>query len=162
MLWQNRSLSRQAKVKMYEGIVVPSMIYGSETWNMSASDRTRLEVVEMKSLRDICGLTRLDRVRNVDIRTRCELGVSIETKGGKNILRWFGHVERMSDERLLKKVYKSTIDGDRGRGRPKKRWRDCVKEYVEKRGVNWAGVEERANDRNGEGYGWESVWLSDL
>ena len=48
LLWQNTSLSRQAKVKMYEGIMVPNMIYGSETWNMSASDRARLVVVEMK------------------------------------------------------------------------------------------------------------------
>ena len=55
---------------MYEGVVVPNMIYGSETWNMSVSDRARLEVVEMKYLRTICGLTRLDRVRNVDIRTK--------------------------------------------------------------------------------------------
>ena len=49
------SLSRQAKVKIYEGIVVPSTIYGSETWNMSASDRARLQVVEMKCLGGICG-----------------------------------------------------------------------------------------------------------
>ena len=88
-------MSREAKVKMYEVIVVPSMIYGSETWNMSASDRARLEVVEMKCLRGICGLTRLERVRNVDIRTRCELGVSIGIKVEKNILRWFGRLERM-------------------------------------------------------------------
>ena len=121
LLWQNRSLSRKAKVKMYEGIVVPIMIYGSETWNMSASDRTRLEVVEMKCLRGICRLTRLDRVINVNIRTRCELGVSIGTKVEKNILRWFGHVERMSDERLVKKVHNITMDGERGRRRPRKR-----------------------------------------
>ena len=73
-------MSRQAKVKMYEGIVVPSMIYGSETWNKSANDRTSFEVVEMECLRGICGLTRLDRVRNVYIRARCELGVNIGTK----------------------------------------------------------------------------------
>ena len=58
LLWQNRSMSRQTKVKIYESIVVPSMIYGSETWNMSAGDQARLEVVEMKYLRSICGLTR--------------------------------------------------------------------------------------------------------
>ena len=107
-------MSRQAKVKMYEGIVVLSKIYGSETWNMSASDRTRLEVVEMKCLRGICGLTRLDGVRNVDIKTRCELGVSIGTKVEKNILRWFGHVERMSDERLVKKARWTVIEGEEG------------------------------------------------
>ena len=55
----------------------------------------------------------------------------------------------------MKKVYKSTMDGDRGRGSPRKRWRDCVKEYVEKKGVNLADVEERANDRNE----WRRIWM---
>ena len=64
-------------------------------------------------------------------------------------------MERMSDERLVKKVYKSMMDGERGRGRPQKRWNACVKEYVVKRGVNWAGVEERANDRNE----WRGIWM---
>ena len=97
----------------------------------------------------------MDRVTNVDIRRRSELGVSIGTKVEKNILRWFGHVERMTDTQLVKKVYKSTMDGDRRRGKPRNRWRDCVKEYVEKRGVNWARVEERANDRNE----WRGIWM---
>ena len=59
-------------------------------------------------------------MRNVDIRIRCELGVSIGIKVAKNLLRWFGHVERRSDERLVKKVHKSTMNGDTGRGRPRK------------------------------------------
>ena len=78
----------------------------------------------MKCLRSICGLTRLNRVINVDIRTRDELRFSIGMKVEKNILRWFGHVERMTDKQLVKKVYKSMMDGDRGRGRPRKRRRD--------------------------------------
>ena len=74
----------------------------------------------------------------------------------KNILRWFGHVgNSMSDERLVKKVYKSTVDGEMGRGRPRKRWKHCVKEYVERMGVDWAGVEERAIDRNE----WRGIWM---
>ena len=64
-------------------------------------------------------------------------------------------MERMLDERLVKKVYKSTMDGDRGRGRPGKRWKDCVKEYVEKRGVNWTRVKEKANHRNE----WQGIWM---
>ena len=110
---------------------------------MIVSDRARREVVEMKCL------------RNVDIRTQCELGDIIEIKVEKNILRWFGHVERMSDERLVKKLYKSTMDDEKGRGKPRKRWKDCEKEYVEKRGVNWAGVEERANDM----IEWREIWM---
>ena len=37
----------------------------------------------------------------------------------KNVLSWFGHVERMSDERMTKKIYDGKVSGKRGRGRPR-------------------------------------------
>ena len=35
-----------------------------------------------------------------------------------NVLRWFGHVERMDNERLLKKIMNAKVDGRSARGRP--------------------------------------------
>jgi hypothetical protein len=47
----------------------------------------------MRMLRWICGHTRMDRVRNDDIRDR--LGVApIEEKLVQHRLRWFDHVQR--------------------------------------------------------------------
>ena len=46
----------------------------------------------------------------------------------RKLLKWFGHVEQMGDERLTKKVYKSEVGGERGRGRPRLRWIDEVKD----------------------------------
>jgi hypothetical protein len=69
-------------------------------------------------LRWICGYTRLDRVRNDDIRDW--LGVApIEEKLNQHRSRWFGHVHR----RLLEApVHRGIIRRDnnvkRGRGRP--------------------------------------------
>ena len=37
----------------------------------------------------------------------------------KNVLSWFGHVERMSDERMAKKIYDGKVSGKRGMGRPR-------------------------------------------
>ena len=34
----------------------------------------------------------------------------------KNVLSWFGHVERMSDERMAKKIYDRKVNGKRDRG----------------------------------------------
>ena len=34
----------------------------------------------------------------------------------KNVLSWFGHVERMSNERMAKKIYDGKVSGKRGRG----------------------------------------------
>ena len=38
----------------------------------------------------------------------------------QSILRWFGHVERMEDDRLARKVYESEMQGPRYGGRPRK------------------------------------------
>ena len=46
----------------------------------------------------------------------------------QKIFKWFGHVERIGDERLTKKVYKSELGGKRARGRSRLRWVDEVKD----------------------------------
>ena len=38
----------------------------------------------------------------------------------------------MESESLTKRVYMSEVDGDRGGGRPRWRWKDGVKKYVRK------------------------------
>jgi hypothetical protein len=55
--------------------------------------------------------------------------------GNKNIincikaqrLAWFGHVHRMPDDRMVKKVYEWTPMSTRPLGRPKNRWEGDVK-----------------------------------
>ena len=44
-----------------------------------------------------------------------------------NVLRWFGHVERIDNERLMKEVMNAKVDGRRARGRPRFGWMDGVK-----------------------------------
>ena len=34
----------------------------------------------------------------------------------KKVFSWFGHVQRMSDERMAKQIYDGKISGKRGRG----------------------------------------------
>ncbi len=57
----------------------------------------------------------------------------------RNTLIWFGHIERMESEELVKKVFVSGgVDPD-SRGRPPGRWRDRVKEYMCERGATRRG-----------------------
>ena len=50
------------------------------------------------------GVSRLDRVRNEVVRARTGVKRELAARVDMNVLRWFGHVERMDNERMLKKV----------------------------------------------------------
>ena len=45
----------------------------------------------------------------------------------EGVLRWFGHVERIERDRIVKRVYAGDCAGSRSVGRPGKRWTDTVK-----------------------------------
>jgi hypothetical protein len=53
-----------------------------------------------------------------------ELDTVAEIKKAR--LRWLGQVERMSEDRVIKKLYMSKPEGRKSVGRPKMRWLDDV------------------------------------
>ncbi len=50
------------------------------------------------------------------------------------MLKGFGHIERMEEGKVTRRVYVSEIEGGNVRGRPPVQWRDRVQEYVRDRG----------------------------
>jgi hypothetical protein len=66
-------------------------------------------------------------------------------------LRFWGHVERMSEDRVIKKLYMSKLEGRRSVGRPKMRWLDDVEEDLRKMRIGgWRGKARRRDE-------WKSV-----
>ena len=53
-------------------------------------------------------------------------------------LRWLGHLARMNDENVVKRVFERNPEGRRRRGRPKLRLKDSVLEDYQKLGVGLA------------------------
>ncbi|KAF4113198.1 hypothetical protein G5714_005743 [Onychostoma macrolepis] len=73
------------------------------------------------------GLTRLDRVRNEDVRKI--LGAApISEKMREAHLRWHGHVACSRVESVAGRALHLSPDGRCPRGRPKKRWMDRIKQ----------------------------------
>ena len=128
---KNRGLGMNVKKVLYEKVAVPTVMYGSESWGMKVTERQKLNVFEMKCLRSMTGVSRLDRVRNEVVRARTAVRRELAARVDVNVLRWFGHVERMDNERLLKKVMNAKVDGRSARGRPRFGWMDGVKESPE-------------------------------
>ena len=103
---------------------------------------------EMKYLRSMIDVSRLDRVRNEVLRART--GVRRELAAGvdMNVLRSFGHVERMDNERLLKKVMNAKFDGRSARGRHRFGWMDGVKRPLNDMMMDVREASERTRNRN--------------
>jgi hypothetical protein len=89
----DKRVPQKLKGKFYRTAIRPAMLYGAECWPTKRWHIQQLSVAKMCMLRSICGHTRLDRVRNDDIRDRLGLA-PIEEKIMQHRLRWFGHVHR--------------------------------------------------------------------
>jgi hypothetical protein len=69
-------------------------------------------------------------------------------------LRWYGHVNRMDDKRIVKRVYEVRETGKSPRGRPRKTRQKGLQEVTRKKGVTRKEVERTVEDREK----WKAVW----
>ena len=109
---------------------------------LKESIRTKLRVFERKVLRRIYGPT-----KESDGTWRIESNEELNRlTGNKNIINyikaqrlvWFGHVHRMPDNSMVKKVYEWSPALTRSQGRPKNRWEDDVKcDITNMKITNW-------------------------
>ena len=101
------------------------MVYGAETWAVKKAQE-KLDVAEMRMLRWMNGVTKLDRIRNERIRGTTKVG-EIFKKVQESSLKWYGHVLRREDEYVGKRMMAMEVPGKRRRGRPKRRWLDSIR-----------------------------------
>src|SRR6218665_3144550 len=146
-MWREKSISIATKMKLYDALLVPVLLYGSECWSLRKEDERRLLVAEMSWLKRIIGRSRREKVRNE--QTREELGaeetVVQKIKGRR--LQWFGHVERMEEKRLPNAALHGHVEGKRSRGRERKTWMDNVREDLKERNIDLTRIGEATRNR---------------
>ena len=101
----------------------------------------------MRCLRSLLRITWRDKVPDTEVLRRAN-SESIHAMLLRSRLRWAGHIYRMSDSRLPKRLlYGELSSGERSVGRPKKRFKDTLKESLGHCGVPHSSWEETAGDR---------------
>jgi len=101
-------------------------------------------------LRKIFGTTK-ERDGTGRIKTNDKLDELIRHKNIINYitaqtLSWFGHLQRMSEERIVKKVCKWKPMLTRPLGRPKNRWEDDIRNDMKLKIKNWTScIQDRNN-----------------
>jgi exonuclease III len=148
-IWNCHNLTLKIKMQVFEAMVVPVLMHGSECWTMREEEERRILVAEMCWLRRILGTSRLQHIRNDDIRLRTGMQVSTVDRIKARRLRWFGHVSRMDTDRIPYLALHTSVDGVRSRGRPRARWRDGVMKDIKERGLEFSEAASLVKDRDG-------------
>jgi len=136
-------ISRDSKLQIYRTLVRPVVTYGSESWTLTMEEERA--VFEKKILRKIYGPVKENELWI--IRRNDEFETIIK---GENIfrfikcqrIRWLGHIERIQDTAIPKKMLYGKLYATRRRGRPKMRWLDDVSTDLRKMGINEGGTEQ--------------------
>ena len=69
----NRGFGIKTKKCLYKGVIVPPAVYSAEAWGMRSAERRKVNVLKMKCLRNLVGVSRMDRVRNEEMRRRARI-----------------------------------------------------------------------------------------
>jgi hypothetical protein len=97
--------------------------FGIEAWVLKKREEQRLEAAQMKFLRHLLGIIKLDKEKNQCIGEK--LGVENIVKEIKQCQqKWLQHVQRMDTNRIPKQALQYRPKGQRNVGGPKKRWKD--------------------------------------
>ena len=113
---------------------------------MKKAQEKTLDVAEMRMLRWMSGVTKMDRIRNERIRGTTKVG-EISKKLQESRLKWYGHVLRREDEYVGKRVMGMEVPGKRRRGRPKWRWLDNIKKDLSERELSGEEAQDRVQWR---------------
>ena len=93
-------------ILIYQTIVQSILTYGAEVWQIPTREIKRILSTEMDVLRRSAGKSRMDKIRNKEIK---EI-MGVQEKPDiidiieKKRLQWYGHVKRMPEQRLPKLI----------------------------------------------------------
>lgn len=135
-IWWSEQIKKPTKKRIYKSIVQSIVTYGSETWEITQRNKERLLAVEMDALRRSCRVSRLQHIRNSEIRERMNTEETIIEDIEKKRLLWYGHLRRMEPNRWPQRMWQWSPPERRKKGRPAREWMEGVMEAMERRDMN--------------------------
>jgi hypothetical protein len=121
-LLSSRLLSKNVKVRIYNTIILPVVLYGCETWSLTLREEHKLRVFQSKVLRRIFGLKRDGVTEGRRKLHKEELHNFYSWPSVIRIIklrriRWTGHTVRMGEKRTMYRLLVGKPEGMRRLGR---------------------------------------------
>ena len=142
-IWDRSGIRLDTKLKVYRSVVLPTLLYACETWTVYQ----RHAHLYTSCLRKLLKIKWQDRIPDIEVLKRAGMQ-SIHTLLKLAQLRLTGHVTRMPDERLPKKILYGELQvGKRSHGGQKKRYKDTLKASLKDFNLPTESWEQIAQDR---------------
>ena len=149
-LFSNRNVSYAAKKHIYEGLILPILLYGAEVWSLTEELFKKLRLFHSRCIRAMCRVTRKHtwehRISNEELRHRTGLN-TIDSYITKRQLRWAGHVARMEMNRLPRMMMSCWVKNKRPRGCPKFTYGRGLVKALKKAKIDSTNWSDLAQDR---------------
>jgi len=118
------------------------VLHGTETWPVRKENVVALQRAEMIMVRWMCGVKLKDRLPSKELSERLSVD-DIALVLQQNRLRWYGHVLQKGDDDWVKKCMDYEVEGPR----PKRTWKEVVREDCKTRKLNKVDAMDRCKWR---------------
>ena len=124
----NRRISIETRKRAIKTYVWSTLLYGCEAWTVSVEMERKLEAMEMWCWRRMLRVSWVERRSNASILEAIGSGRELMAALRKRQMGFLGHVIR--EDGLENLAMTGRIAGSRGRGRPRKKYLDRMKELI--------------------------------
>jgi hypothetical protein len=147
----DKAISLTLRLKLFNSVVTPSVLYGSSTWVMTSSKEAMLRTMQIQMMRSMLARRRIIKQtlhieaetgdkQEPEIETWVEWVIRVTREARETMKvndirdwvdeqrdrrqRWANQLAKLEDGQWTKKVMDWQPEGWRARGRPKTRWTD--------------------------------------
>ena len=103
-LWRDRGISVKTEISVYSTCVLSVLLYSSKYWTTQRRNLRQLERFHQKCLRRVLNVKWQSITPDMNIHKKAAC-LSIEAMVMRNRLRWAGHIVRMEDVKLPKRLF---------------------------------------------------------
>jgi len=96
--------SNKNKSLILNACVLPTMIYGSQTWTMTKKEENKIRVTQNTMERSILGIKKSDKIKVTTIKEKLRWGNNFVWAAKRLKWDWAGHVARQNENRWTYRI----------------------------------------------------------
>ena len=149
-IWRSQ-ISLDTKLRLYKVYVIPILLYGADTWSITATTQRKLDAFDNWCLRRILKIPWSAHITNQEVRERTQIP-PVSNLIRSRRLQLFGHIARAPEAqdhtRALNACLAPPRSWKRRRGRPRHTWLRTIEEDLKQFNYGLYTARRRALDRD--------------